>query len=161
VCTILLRHEQENAVNIISPSSTVSAVTTHDVAGTAARRRYFRATAVFAAAAAASAIWLLAHAAGADFTMRAAGKSLTIVFPMVIVVTLWFGGVAWAAIALLERYTSSAARIWTRLAAGILLLSFVPIFAEHANAGTRTALVLIHLTVATVLISALRRTAKG
>jgi hypothetical protein len=157
---LLPRQEQENTVNIISPSSAASAVGSRDAAGTAARRRRARATAVLAAAAAASAIWLLADAAGSDFTMRAAGRSLTIVLPMVIVVTLWFGGVAWAAIALLERYTSSAARIWTRLGGGILVLSFVPIFAEHATAGTRAALVLIHLTVATVLITALRRTAK-
>jgi hypothetical protein len=131
---VLLGNEQENTVNIISSASTASTVTTRDVAGTTARRRYLRTTAAFAAAAAASAIWLLAHAAGANFTMTAAGKSLTIVLPMVIGVTLWFGGVAWVAIALLERYTSSPAKIWTRLAGGILLLSFVPIFAEHASA---------------------------
>jgi len=123
-------------VNIISPSSTVSAVTTHDVAGTAARRRYFPRKPPFSRLRRRPApygCWL--NAAGADVTMRAGrqvahhrlsdgNRRHTLVRRR-----------GRAAIALLERYTSSAARIWTRLAAGILLLSFVPIFAEHAQRG--------------------------
>jgi hypothetical protein len=160
MCTLLLHHEREKTMNVISQSSAASGVLTHDLAGTTTRRRRIRVTAMLAATATASAIWLLSHAAGADFTMRASGQSITIGLADVIGLTLVFAGLGWAALALLERYSHSAAKNWARLAGGALLLSFVPVFAEHATAGTRTALVLIHLTVAAVLISALRYTTK-
>jgi hypothetical protein len=142
-------------------SSGATAGVTQDLPGTPTRRRTLRATAMLIAAAATSVVWLLAHAAGASFTLMASGKTLTIGLPAVIGFTLWFSGLGWITLALLERYSGSAAKTWTRLAAGVLLLSLVPIFAEHASAGTRTALLLIHLTVAAVLIPVFRHTAKG
>lgn len=148
-------------MNIISPSSAADAVTAGGLPAPVARRRLLRASSVLLAAVASSAVWLLARAAGTDFTLTAAGKSLTIILPMVTGFTLWFGALGWAALALLERYTSTAAKTWTRLASGVLLLSFVPIFAEHANTATRISLVLIHLTVATTLILALRHTTRN
>jgi hypothetical protein len=153
--------EKENTMLMTGQSSGATAGVTQDLPGTPARRRILRVTAMLIAAAATSAVWLLAHAAGASFTLMASGKTLTIGLPAVIGFTLWFSGLGWITLALLERYSGSAAKIWTRLAAGVLLLSLVPIFAEHASAGTRTALLLIHLTVATVLIPVFRHTAAG
>jgi Family of unknown function (DUF6069) len=117
-----------------------------------------RLIALFAATIATSLIWLIAHAFGADFTLRASGRSTTVGLPAVVGFTLGFAGLGWAALALLERYTRRAATLWTRLAGGVYLLSLIPIFAEQAGAGTRTALVLIHTSVAAILIPLLRRT---
>jgi hypothetical protein len=124
---------------------------------TVPRRRRRRLIAMLAATLATSVIWLIAHALGADFTLRASGQSVTVGLPAVIGFTLWFAGLGWAALALLERYTRRAATLWTLLASAVFLLSVIPIFAEHATAGTRAALVLIHTSVAVILIPLLRR----
>jgi hypothetical protein len=61
--------------------------------------------------------------------------------------------VAWGLLALLERFTAKARTIWTIVAAVVLLLSLGgPLSGEDVSTGNRVGLVLLHLTVAAVLI---------
>jgi hypothetical protein len=122
--------------------------------------RRARLIAIVAATIATSLIWLVGHVLGANFTVQASAKSITIDLPAVIGFTLCFSGSGWATLALLERYTRRPMTTWTLLAGSVYLVSVVPIFAEQATAGTRTALVLIHTSVAAILIPLLRRTAR-
>jgi hypothetical protein len=124
-----------------------------------AQRRRVRAYALGGAALATSAVWVVADAMGVDFRLTDSHSSVVIGLPTVIGFTLLCAGLGWAALAVLERFTSRAIRSWTGLAATVLTLSMVPIFLEHATAGTRSSLVLIHLAVAAVLIPMLRKSA--
>ena len=133
---------------------------TSATAMTPVRRRSLRAAGMLTAAVATSTVWLIGTGLGATFTLTSSGKSVVINLPAVIGFTLWFAALGWAALALLEHYTRSAATIWTRLAVGVLAVSFAPIFLEHGTAGTRSALVLIHLSVAAIMVPALRYTAR-
>jgi hypothetical protein len=114
--------------------------------------------ALAAATLAASAEWVIAHTLRVDFTLTADGGSLVLGLPSVIIVTAWFAGTGWAALAVVERCTQRALTIWTWLAAGILLLSFVPLFVEHATAGTCAVPATVHITVASTLIYLMHRT---
>ena len=64
-------------------------------------------------------------------------------------------------LAVLERYTRRAERVWTALALAVLGVSFVPIVAAGAAASTKTLLGLVHLAVAAVLIVKLPSTSRG
>jgi hypothetical protein len=123
--------------------------------------RPVRLIALLAATITTTIIWLIAHALGVDFTLRASGKSTTVDLPAVIGFTLGIAAIGWAALAVLERYTRRAATIWTRVAGGVFVLSLIPIFAEQAAAGTRTTLVLMHVSVAAILVPLLRRSARA
>jgi len=125
----------------------------------AARRRAVRALALTSAALGASAVWAIADAMGVDFRLRDAQSSVVIGLPTVIGFTLLCAGLGWAALAVLERFSRRAVRLWTGLAVAVLVLSIVPIFLEHATAGTRAGLVVIHLAVAVVVIPLLRQSA--
>ncbi|MGX7678819.1 DUF6069 family protein [Jatrophihabitans sp. DSM 45814] len=122
-------------------------------------RRLARAYALGCAAVATSAVWGVAKAAGVDFKLTDSQGSVVIGLPTVIGFTLFCAGLGWAALAVLERFSARAIRIWTGLAVGVLALSIVPIFLEHATAGTRTSLIFIHVAVAAVLIPSFRKSA--
>lgn len=122
-------------------------------------RRGERAVAVGLSALATSAVWAVADISGTDFRLSDAQSSVVIGLPTVVGFTLFCAGFGWAALAVLERFARRAVAAWTGLAIGVLLLSIVPIFLEHATDGTRLALVVIHVVVAAVLIPLLRRSA--
>ncbi|MEV6008108.1 DUF6069 family protein [Streptomyces sp. NPDC051976] len=126
-----------------------------------ARRRRERGGAVLSAAVATSAVWLVGHAFGVDYLLRDSMGKATITLPIVIGFTLVFGVLGWASLALLERFTRHARTAWTALAVAVALLSLLPILPEHATAGTKVTLALVHLTVAAVLVPVLRRTSGG
>ncbi|MGH3936576.1 MAG: DUF6069 family protein [Pseudonocardiaceae bacterium] len=65
----------------------------------------------------------------------------------------------WALLALLERITSRARTIWTAIAVTVLLLTlpYLPGF----TATERVVIALIHLTLAAILITGLRRTGRS
>jgi hypothetical protein len=128
---------------------------------TATSSRGIRLIAMVAAAIATSLVWLIANALGVDFALRASGNSMKVGLPAVVGFTLAITGIGWAVLALLERYTRRPATLWTRLAVTVFVLSVIPIFAEHATTGTRIALVLIHASVAAILIPLLRRSARA
>ncbi|MDQ2846830.1 MAG: DUF6069 family protein [Actinomycetota bacterium] len=123
------------------------------------RRRDQRAVAVGLSALATSAVWAVADLSGADFRLSDAQGSVVIGLPIVVGFSLFCARLGWAALAVLERFARRAVAVWTGLAIAVLLLSIVPTFLEHATDGTRSALVVIHVTVAAVLIPLLRRSA--
>jgi threonine/homoserine/homoserine lactone efflux protein len=125
----------------------------------AVRRRNSRAGAVVAAAGAASVIYLVASGAGVPFELTDPGKTQPMHLALVTIagVAGFFALAGWAALALLERYSRRASRIWSILAGTVLLLSCVPIGVEHATPATKITLALIHTTVAATLVPMLRR----
>jgi len=131
-----------------------------ELARPAAQRRRSRAGSIAAAAGSASVIYLVASGAGVPFELTDPGKTqpvhLTVV--TIAVVAGFFALVGWATLALLERYSGRASRIWSMLAGTVLLLSYVPIGVEHATPATKIMLALIHATVAATLVPMLRRT---
>jgi uncharacterized membrane protein len=127
---------------------------------TTTRVRRDRAKAVGVAALATSLLYLVARALGTDFTLTDPGKAAahTLVLPEILGFTLVFSLLGWGALAVLERYTRHARAIWSVLAGTVLLLSFVPIAAEHATTDTKVMLTVIHLAVAATLLPMLRHT---
>lgn len=100
-------------------------------------------------------VWLLGRLAGADYLLDDPVQPVVITAGATAAVTLVVALLGWGALALLERVTRYAARIWTGLAVTVLVLSMVPIFFVVATPATMAALYAVHLAVA-VLIPALR-----
>jgi Family of unknown function (DUF6069) len=124
-----------------------------------AERRLRRAQWIVAAAVAASAIYLTASGTGVRFDLTDPGKTqpMHLTLPVIISVALFFALSGWAALAALERYRPRRARTaWRTLAVTVLLLSYAPIGIEHAAASTKILLVIIHTTVAAVLLQMAR-----
>jgi hypothetical protein len=124
-----------------------------------ARRPLLRAAVVIGAALATTVTFLLARAAGADFTITDPGEGKvphTFVATEIAMVTVVIGLFGWATLAVLERWTSRAHRIWTVLAVVIVLLSMPPIWIERATTSTRIGLVIVHLVVGLALLPLLR-----
>jgi hypothetical protein len=65
----------------------------------------------------------------------------------------------WALLAILERVTPLAARIWTGAALAVLAVSFLPLITAQASGGSKAVLALTHVAVGAVLIPAFWRTA--
>lgn len=114
------------------------------------------------AAAASTAPWLAAHLLDVPLTVTMQGQvPMKIGIGAVLATALTASLAGWGSLALLERLTTRARTIWTALAVLALTGSFAaPAFAD-ASAGTKTTLVLMHVTVAAVLITGLRRTARS
>jgi hypothetical protein len=131
-------------------------------AATRSPARRTRALIVVVAAGASMAPWLSAHLLEIPLTVTMQGQSpMKIGIGVVLATALTASLAGWGSLALLERLTARARTIWTALAVVALIASFAaPAFAD-ASAGTRTALVLMHVTVAAVLIPGLRRTARS
>ena len=125
---------------------------------TVAGPRRLRAIAVGAAVVTTGTLYAAARALGTDFTLTDPGKAQAhqLILPEIVVFTLVFSLLGWAALALLERYVRRARGIWTALACAVLLLSFVPIAIEQATGDTKIMLALIHIAVAAVLVPVFR-----
>jgi hypothetical protein len=117
-------------------------------------------TTVLAATAAAVAIWAVATTAGAELTVSfGSGQPIQKVTVVNVVVAALVGSLAgWGLLALLRRFTANARAIWTVIAIVFALLSLAGPLSTIASAGTKVALVAMHLAVATVVIVGLRRT---
>ena len=117
-------------------------------------------TAVLGATAAAAAIWIVATLAGAELTVSfGTGQPIQKVTVVNVVVAALVGSLAgWGLLALLRRFTTNARAIWTVIAIVFALFSLGGPLSTIASAGTKVALVAMHLTVATVVIVGLRRT---
>ena len=116
-------------------------------------------TVVLGATAAAVAIWVVATLAGAELTVNFAGQPVQKVTLVNVVVAALVGSLAgWGLLALLRRFTTNARAIWTVMAVVFLMLSLGGPLAATASAGTKVALVAMHLAVGTVVILGLRRT---
>jgi predicted permease len=116
---------------------------------------------VAAATAAAVIIWSVAELAGMHLRQPGFGSksAITLNVAIVIVVTAVVSLAGWALLAILEHRTARARAIWTAVAVVVTLLSLGGPFSGHGvSTGNRLVLGLIHLTVATVVITGLRRT---
>jgi Family of unknown function (DUF6069) len=116
--------------------------------------------AVLAATAAAVAIWIVAIVAGADLTVSfGPGRPIQKITVVNVVVAALVGSLAgWGLLALLRRFTTNARAVWTVIAIIFALLSLGGPLSTISSAGTKVALVAMHLAVATVVIVGLRRT---
>ena len=77
----------------------------------------------------------------------------------VIFVTLIGGLLGWAALALLERFTGQARRIWLILAVIALAFSMLGVL-QAIGTGTTIALITLHIVVGLVLIAGMLRTVR-
>ena len=126
------------------------------------RTRLRRAVTVLAAVLAAAAGWAIASPlADVELAVRSgtAGKIQHVGLPAVIFVSLVAGLAGWALLAALERLTRRAHAAWTVCAAAALIVSLAgPLAALTTTASV--VLVCLHLLVAGVLITGLRRSAR-
>ncbi len=123
------------------------------------RRRAF---AVTAAVLAALVVWSVAvPLLGVDLTVRPTpGNTAQTIGPaFVLAVSLLASLLGWGLLAGLERRTHRAGTIWTITAGVVLLGSLTGPLTAAVTTAAAVALVLLHLSVAAVLIPLLRRTA--
>lgn len=121
-----------------------------------ARGRLLRLAGVGATVVVTLAVWAVGRLAGADYVLRDPSGSVTIDAVATAVVTLVVAALGWGVLALLERLTRHAVRIWVGMAATVIIASMVPIFLVDATPATQVALYFVHLAVA-VLVPALLR----
>ena len=120
-----------------------------------------RLIAVAVAVAAPLIVWVVASLAGAslEVTSPLAG-TMRIDALLVIVTAVALALAAWGVLALLERFTSNARRVWTIIAVAVLVLSVPPLAFLDATVGTKVALAVMHVVTGLVLIFMLRRGAR-
>ncbi|MFH8619900.1 DUF6069 family protein [Streptomyces sp. NPDC017979] len=105
-------------------------------------------------------VWLVADPMlGRQLEIANGDETLEIGAVVVALVALLVALAGWGLLAALERFGVRRARaVWTGAAVAVLVLSFLPLTGDMAG-GTRAALILVHLTVAAVLIPGLCRAA--
>ena len=123
-------------------------------------RGRLRALAVAEASLGALAVWVVAvPVGGVDLLVRSTGGPATAVgVGAVVGVSLLAGLLGWALLAMLERRIARARTVWTGSALVVLLLSLAGPLTAGTTAQAKAVLALMHLTIAAVLIPALRRT---
>lgn len=120
-----------------------------------------RALVVVGATAADLVLWALAHpVAGIGLRVHLGGSVQSVGLGSVAAAALAAGLAAWALLALLERILQGPRRAWTIIAVTVLVVSLAGPLGATTTASMM-ALALMHLTLAAVLISGLRRSAPG
>ena len=105
-------------------------------------------------------VWAIAALAGIELKVTSPlVGTLTIDAVLVIVSTLPLALGAWGVLALLERRTTRALTLWTRIAIAVLVVSVPPLAFLDATLTTKLILAVMHVTVGLVLIVMLRRRA--
>lgn len=128
---------------------------------TRAIRVRHRLLAVVAAVAAPLVVWVVASLSGASLeVISPVAGTMRIDALLVIVTALALALAAWGVLALLERFTRSARRIWTIVAVAVLVLSLPPLAFLDATVGTKVALAVMHIATGLTLILMLRRGAR-
>jgi hypothetical protein len=125
-------------------------------------RRVVRLTAVAAAMASALAIWVIAELAlGIDLrapTFDGSAETLPIRVQDVLLVSALLSFAGWGFIAVLERVTARARRVWLVIAVAALVLSLgTPLAGAGVTLANRLVLMLMHLAVGSMVIPALYR----
>jgi hypothetical protein len=116
---------------------------------------------VLGAPVAAAAIWAVATAAGVKFTAGfGSGQPIEVTVVSVVAAALLASLAGWGLLVVLRRLTVRARTAWTVTVAVVALLSLGGPLAATASAATKLSLVAMHLTVATVLVAALRPTTR-
>jgi len=121
-----------------------------------------RLTAVAAAIASALAVWVTAELAfGVDPrapSFDASTETLPVRAQDVLLVSALLSFAGWGFIAVLERLTAHARRVWLVIAVAALVLSLgTPLAGTGVSLANRSVLMLMHLAVGGVLIPALYR----
>lgn len=118
-----------------------------------------RAAGVAIAVAAVAAVWAVAVPLLGGHLVIRFGHSApeTIGIALVAGVSLGASLAAWALLAVLERRTANALTLWTRIAVVVLLASLSLPITAATTVSTAVALGAMHVTVAAVMVSALRR----
>ncbi len=126
-------------------------------------RRTSRAAAAGLAAVGAFLVWLVADPLlGVDSDVTRSGTTTVVGPGMVILMSLGAGLAGWAFLALLERFTAQARRVWVITASVVLLLSLaMPFNSGEIATDAKVSLLLMHLVVGAVLIPLYARTASG
>ena len=121
-----------------------------------------RALGVAGAVAAAVAVWAIAvPGLGVDLLIRfGAGGPQTVQPWFIVGAALVASLCGWGLLAVLERRIRHARAIWTTVAVAVTFASLSLPAAAGINAATATALTLMHVAVAAVLIPVLLRTAR-
>lgn len=133
-------------------------MTTRHMTSSPDRRR--RALTVAAATTAAVLPWIAAQATSVELEVVTGGLPPMVVgLPMVVSAALAASLAGWGTLALLERRTGRARRIWTAVAVAVLLISLAPLPTVEAATGARVCLALMHVAVGAVLIPGLRASA--
>jgi hypothetical protein len=124
------------------------------------RTLYSRTFIVVWAAVAALLIWLVqGPLTGVDLVVRNGDATSTVGPVAVVAVALAAGLVGWGLLALLERVTTRARRLWAVIAVVVLLVSFAgPLGATTIQA--KGALAAMHAVVGAILIAGLYRTSR-
>ena len=118
------------------------------------RRRWLTVLTAMAAATAAAAI--ADPLLGIGLVVKLAGSGQREIGILAVTLTsLVVGLLAWAALALLERWTSHARGVWTVIAGAVFLVSLAGPFAAVTPAAT-AVLICLHVVVAVILIVGLR-----
>lgn len=123
-------------------------------------QRMERAGAVIAASAAAVAVWAVADPLiGLTLEVKPWNSTTTtIVGPAHVIISAALAALAgWGLLAVLEKTTPRAGRIWTVIAVAVLILSLSGPAMSSADASTAVTLILMHLAVGGVLIPTLPR----
>jgi len=116
-----------------------------------------------AAMASAAAIWVVAEL-GLGMDLRAPSfdgslQTLPIRLQDVLLVSALLSFAAWGSVAVLERLTTRARKVWLVIAVAALVLSLgTPLAGTGASLTNRIVLMVMHLAVGSVLIPALYRT---
>ena len=118
-----------------------------------------RALSVAGATLAAAGVWVVAvPLLGAHLLIRfGAGAPQTVGIGLVVGASLVASLCAWGLLALLERRTSGARTVWTRVAGVVLLVSLTLPLTAGVAPSTKAALALMHVAAAAILVPSLRR----
>jgi Kef-type K+ transport system membrane component KefB len=109
---------------------------------------------------AALALWaLLSQVAGVDLEAKQGGPTMHIGGVSVFVASAVVSLAGWGLLALLERRTANARKIWTIVALIACALSLGSPLTSGVGAGAKLGLASLHLVVGAVLIPGLRRSA--
>ncbi|QFU90626.1 DUF6069 family protein [Amycolatopsis sp. YIM 10] len=117
-----------------------------------------RAGGIAAAAIAVSLIWTLAvPVLGIDLTVTSIGAAApqTVDLVTILIATVAVSLVGWGLLALLER--RGKGRVWTFIAAGVMVLSLASPLLAAGPVDARVTLALLHIVVGAVVIPAFRR----
>ncbi|MEV4075607.1 DUF6069 family protein [Nonomuraea fuscirosea] len=137
-----------------SPAQT----STRSSAKSPAPSRVRRLFAVMGAAVAAVAVWVLAVPVGGIELTVWMGAGTQPVGPVAVVLASLAAGLAgWALLAVLERVTAKAGRIWTITALAVLALSLTGPLGSATGSAATLVLLLMHLVVGSVVVLGLTR----
>jgi hypothetical protein len=156
----LLHHQRSPEIEDLQMSAQLSAA---PAAASPKARWVTRAGAVGLAALAAALVWVVVDPLlGVDLAVTRSGTTTVVGPGLAVGMALGAALLGWAFLAVLERFTSRAERVWTITAVAVLLLSFaMPFNSGEADTSAKWSLLVMHLAVGAVLIPLLSRNSRS